>query len=63
MNFTSDLIDYFPSGIGGAIYYHCSAIDPECNLEILGQTIFKQCYASTKGGALHYTYYEPNFGK
>jgi len=50
------------SGIGGSIYYHCSAADPKCDLQITGTTAFEFNYASRKGGAIHYTYYEPKIG-
>ncbi len=47
------------NGIGGAIYYLCSAADPKCDLEIAGTTEFQYNYAARMGGAIHYTYYEP----
>ncbi len=40
LNMTTDQTNS-PSGIGGAIYYKCSIADTNCELEVLGRTVFK----------------------
>jgi hypothetical protein len=62
LNRTSDKLTDQPSGIAGAIYYECSVNDRDCSMSINGDTLFTSNYASIKGGAIHWNFYEPNFG-
>lgn len=36
--------------------------DRDCSLSITGDTLFSSNYASVKGGAIHWNFYEPKFG-
>lgn len=53
--------DLVSGGIGGAIFYICSADDDNCRVEI-SNTNFTRNFAQIRGGAIHFNYYEPVFG-
>jgi hypothetical protein len=62
LNRSLDIKSDTPYGIAGAVYYGCSAIDPQCSLSISGNTVYSYNFAQIKGGAIHWDYYEPIFG-
>jgi hypothetical protein len=48
-------------GVGGAIFYSCSFYEPNCALSV--DASFSHNYASVKGGAIHWDYNEPVWGR